>query len=303
MTQPTRSDILPHMSQQAASRTQIHPCDPSHRNLAFELLLREFPPEERASLVERLATITHPAQLSGLLGAYRANQLCGIVWAQCQPGNTAVLWPPQLFEQDASATADALLDAALDHCLAGNTRLVQSMLSTDSSSTASLLRRHGFTHLADLLYLVAHRLQFPDSPPAPDLEFESFQESQYSRFAQLIESTYLHSLDCPALDGVRPLDDVLNGYRNTGEFSPSRWLFVRQSYCDVGCLLLADHPADDQWELVYMGVRPPYGAGDWVPPSRGTRNGSRTSPVARGWYWPSTPRIDLRSTRMPKRVL
>jgi mycothiol synthase len=55
---------------------------------------------------------------------------------------------------------------------------------------------------------------------------------------------------------VRHIDDVLAGYRATGEFDPQRWLIVRQAGQDVGCLLLAVHPETDQWELVYLGVTP-----------------------------------------------
>lgn len=50
------------------------------------------------------------------------------------------------------------------------------------------------------------------------------------------------------------MDEVLTSYRDTGEFDPQRWLIVQHEDRDVGCLLLADHPAADQWELVYMGL-------------------------------------------------
>jgi ribosomal protein S18 acetylase RimI-like enzyme len=37
-------------------------------------------------------------------------------------------------------------------------------------------------------------------------------------------------------------------------FDPQRWLIVGEGRHDIGCLLLADYPRDDQWELVYMGL-------------------------------------------------
>jgi RimJ/RimL family protein N-acetyltransferase len=49
---------------------------------------------------------------------------------------------------------------------------------------------------------------------------------------------------------------VLTGYQATGRFDPGHWRIVRSDGRDVGCLLLADHPAADQWELVYMGLVP-----------------------------------------------
>jgi len=70
----------------------------------------------------------------------------------------------------------------------------------------------------------------------------------------VLEATYEQTLDCPVLNGVRQIEDVLVGYRSTGAFSPDYWLIVRHGGKDVGCLLLADHPQHDNIELVYMGV-------------------------------------------------
>ncbi len=72
----------------------------------------------------------------------------------------------------------------------------------------------------------------------------------------LLEKTYEGTLDCPPLDGQQATADVLAGYRETGEFRPELWMFIRDGDADVGCLLLADHPADQQYELVYQGVTP-----------------------------------------------
>ena len=35
-----------------------------------------------------------------------------------------------------------------------------------------------------------------------------------------------------------------------------RWFFIQRQGTDVGCLLLNDHPAEQQWELVYLGIVP-----------------------------------------------
>ena len=42
----------------------------------------------------------------------------------------------------------------------------------------------------------------------------------------------------------------------SGEFDPSRWLLFRSRQRDAGVLLLNDHPQQDAWELVYLGVAP-----------------------------------------------
>ena len=138
--------------------------------------------------------------------------------------------------------------------------MAQSLLCTDTGSDADRLRSAGFFRLSDLLYMVCSGVAFPTSDPrkiaATSYEVEPYDESEHERLASIVERTYEQTLDCPDLDGVRDMDDVLAGYRATGEFDPARWFFVRCEGHDVGCLLLTDHPSAEQWELIYMGVVP-----------------------------------------------
>ena len=95
---------------------------------------------------------------------------------------------------------------------------------------------------------------FPDTEPATRLELESYAESQAPRLAALVEQTYEATRDCPAMNGMRQMADVLAGYRAAGTFDPGRWFFLHCGGRDVGCLLLTDHPEHKQWELVYVGL-------------------------------------------------
>jgi ribosomal protein S18 acetylase RimI-like enzyme len=111
--------------------------------------------------------------------------------------------------------------------------------------------------LADLVYLTCEAERFPADLLDPhDLAFLPYDASQHDRFIQVIEQTYEDTLDCPALNGARRMEDVLEGYRATGMFHPEHWLIVRAGGQDVGVLLLADHSAARHWELVYMGLVP-----------------------------------------------
>jgi ribosomal protein S18 acetylase RimI-like enzyme len=72
----------------------------------------------------------------------------------------------------------------------------------------------------------------------------------------LVDATYVGTLDCPGLNGIRDIEDVLIGYRAVGVFDPGLWLFVRHEGKDVGCLILTAHPGHGTWELTYMGLIP-----------------------------------------------
>jgi ribosomal protein S18 acetylase RimI-like enzyme len=89
---------------------------------------------------------------------------------------------------------------------------------------------------------------------------EPYAPAKHARLAQLVEATYRETLDCPSMNGVRSIEDVLAGYKASGRFAPQHWLLATHQGQDVGCLLLTDYPDQENFELVYMGI---------VPESRG----------------------------------
>ena len=95
------------------------------------------------------------------------------------------------------------------------------------------------------------------------LSLRNTRAANGERLADVIQRTYEGTLDCTALDGARDMDDVIDGYKATGVFRRQNWMFVRHGGADVGVLLLADHPAARQWELMYMGLVPEYRGSGW----------------------------------------
>jgi ribosomal protein S18 acetylase RimI-like enzyme len=197
-----------------------------------------------------------PLPLSGLYVARRGETLVGAVWAQSQPGATAVVWPPHLIAGEPDSTATVLLDVAMTLMRQRRVALAQSLLLNEFDPGAARLKAVGFKHLAKLFYLAATQTNFPSAAPNLKLTFEPYREENHVRLASAVVKTYEATRDCPALDGQRRIDDVLAGYRATGIFNPDCWLLVRYRDEDIGCLLLADHPGADQYELVYMGLIP-----------------------------------------------
>jgi GNAT superfamily N-acetyltransferase len=134
-------------------------------------------------------------------------------------------------------------------------RLAHTLLETDASCVAEVLKQCGFQHAADLLYLVSPASAFPATAPGGGLEFLTYDAARHERLGAIVEQTYAGSLDCPELDKVRSIDDILAGYRSVGAFDQRRWMIVRDGNRDVGCLLLAEtEPA--AWEVVYFGIVP-----------------------------------------------
>jgi mycothiol synthase len=237
---------------------QICPVSPKDRCAALDLAFSRLPPEERSRQIETILSVLTVDEHSrdGLFGAYRSGLLVGSVFLQILPGKNAQVWLPCLIPNESISTTITLLRATnewLDKC---RVCMAQMLLETVTAEEEQILKEGGFDYLTDLLYLVCPEDEFPHDNLRSPLEFEAYNPQNHDRLARIVDTTYQETLDCPKLNHVRQLDDVLEGYRATGEFSPSRWLIVRYENRDVGCLLLADHSQYENLELVYMGVIP-----------------------------------------------
>ena len=225
---------------------------------AVELLVSPLPDEVRLRQEEIVLAALESDSLSaaGLLAHFRGDVMHAVCWLERQPGRTASFWPPVPTREQEAALDAALVAKALDMARGQNVLLVQTLLPTDAGPDAEVLRQAGFLHVADLLYLVSAAERFPSSAPTTDLKFHSLEEADWDRLERIVERTYVNSCDCPSLDGVRPISDVLESYRSVGRFRPELWRVALMHDKDIGCVLLADHAPLPVWELVYMGVAP-----------------------------------------------
>ena len=237
---------------------RICPVSPENRPAALELAFDYLSPEERQRQIESISSASstgkHPWE--GLLGAYRSGKLVGSIFSQIQPGKYAQVWLPRLVQNEAAGTAVDLLRATVEWLEQGPVCMAQILLEAVAAEDEKTLSEGGFDYLTDLLYLVCLEDDFPHAALPCPLEFEDYNSQNQDRLARIVDATYQETLDCPKLNNLRQLDDVLAGYRATGEFLPGLWLIVRYENRDVGCLLLADHPKYENMELVYMGVIP-----------------------------------------------
>ncbi|MCA9142512.1 MAG: GNAT family N-acetyltransferase [Planctomycetaceae bacterium] len=263
---------LAHMSHNLDS-IEYAPVSDSQRAAALALLVSQEPATERAGRIATILTALRSGTVSAdtLVGANRGERLIAVAWGQILPGRTALLWSPRLAANETDGVADRL-QAYLDEQLrAAGMRMAQAVLSDMKQPDAKRLLRVGYEHAADLLYLICPLEQVDTSFAGLDVDFVPYANSERERLSALVERTYTNTLDVPALDGVRDMSDVLQGYEQTGEYSPDRWFFIQHAGEDVGCLLLNDHPMQQQWELVYLGI---------VPESRGNGWGEQATRFA-----------------------
>jgi len=201
----------------------------------------------------------------------------GAAWGQTRPGGAALIWPPQWRAPgEIAATAippspevsRELLTRLNDALAARGCTLAQSLLISADCAEAEALRAAGFLHLAELTYLVAETIDVDQRPTSSrpgdsTVTFEPFTDSDRDRLAGVVERSYVDTLDCPALNGLRTGHEMLDEYDVAGTGGSRLWRFVVNDGRDIGCLILAEHAEQDQVELVYMGLVPEARGHSW----------------------------------------
>lgn len=172
------------------------------------------------------------------------------------PGRTGLLFASPASAQGVEETALVELVKALSaEAIGGGLSLVQSLLVPENREQAELLLKAGYERLAELRYM---RLELSGGvlyiTDDPQLTWRTAEEFDERELAAVIEATYEDSQDCPALAGVRRIEDTIAGHRNSGLYTPGTWWIVSVGGEAAGCLLLNDYPALDSAEVVYLGV-------------------------------------------------
>lgn len=233
---------------------------PDRRDAALSLLFSRRTAEERARCTDDVLAAERRGELclDGLLLAEVDGQEVGAAFSALQPDGTGMVWPPVVAGPvSVDDVSDALLQRICRDLDAAGARMGQCIVELDETGERQALVRNGFVHFVNLCFL--ERSLDDPLPPPPDVEFETVPfvpSANTERFADVLERTYADTLDCPQLNGSRSGAESLESHRTAGEFDPSRWKIYRAAQADVGVLLLSDHPEQDAWEVVYVGVVP-----------------------------------------------
>lgn len=221
---------------------------------ALELLLAECAPADRKTMAADVLSQLPGQGDNGLFVASNRGAIVGVGLGQVHRGRTGSVWRPRFPGEDVEVLGGELVRQSAAWLAAQDLGVLQSLVSPSDASAANWLQQCGFAHVARLGYLVWSDGQ--QAAPAPSLRFTPVSTSTSAVLAEVIEHSYLETLDCPALNGVRTTPEVLEGYREIGEHWPKAWLIAWRDGQPIGCLILADHPAANQCELVYMGLVP-----------------------------------------------
>jgi ribosomal protein S18 acetylase RimI-like enzyme len=88
------------------------------------------------------------------------------------------------------------------------------------------------------------------------LRYEPYSDANRSVFHETLLRTYELTLDCPELNGIRTVEEIIEGHKAQGVFRPERWWLALEEGRPVGVLMLTEVTDWEGWDVEYLGVVP-----------------------------------------------
>jgi len=228
-------------------------------NPALELLFQNLPEILRVFQTEdwMRKSLEGEFDLSGLWGAFCDGKLVGTIFFLLQTDHSALVWAPQCVPEAEKEVAMELIRIVNRKLDKAGVSLAQALLELREESEIALMVENGYQYLADLIYMECDVSGLTEQARITPLQQIPYNESEnHARFVEVMERTYRDTLDCPRIQGLRTPDETLHSHKTSGKFHPDRWNLYTDNTDDFGLMLLTDHPEQNAWELVYMGLVP-----------------------------------------------
>jgi ribosomal protein S18 acetylase RimI-like enzyme len=226
---------------------------------ALRLLFQALSPPEQE---HRVAYALHLVQ-SGELdpqGIFLTRESASVTGAQvCLPivGANALIWPPQSVPGSLrESREDILIQHACAWLRSRGVKLAQCLLAPEELHQGIALLRNGFVHLTHLWYL----RHDPDIPVAllatpVQLSYQTYDENQ-DLFHEVLLRSYIGTLDCPEVNELRTVDEIVAGHQAQGPFDPHLWWLAVSGDRPVGVVLVSVLAESGDWDVAYLGVVP-----------------------------------------------
>lgn len=181
------------------------------------------------------------------------------VLAVPSPGRTAMVFTSRPAHRSQVPLLATLVRRACEAIGEEGVDVAQALPEPSETLTEAALVDAGFLRLADLSYLERRKPTRGEAfaPIWPEgVKAVAFDTSKEADLHAILEASYIDTLDCPGLIGLRRTEDVIAGHRATGRFDPSMWTLLYAEGRGAGALLLNPCPASESIELVYLGLAP-----------------------------------------------
>lgn len=232
--------------------SQVRPAAFHEQSAALRLLLQHRPTPEREARVFGILDLFRTGELDpeGL----RVTPDCrGAILATRLAGAGGLIWPPVCLD---SHQATALIESAVVWLRSQGVRLVQAFMHRPRAEVSALLEANGFSSVTDLVTLARDLDEPIPEVSVPSLHYEPYNPNKPQPFEETIASTYVDSFDCPEVNGLRTIAEVIAGHQAQGVYDPANWWLVRRDQHPVGVVVQVDHPLSEEREIGYIGLIP-----------------------------------------------
>ena len=137
-------------------------------------------------------------------------------------------------------------------------KLMQALTIPIDQCRKTMFINSGYTYLTELTYY-ARTITTPtfifEKPP--HYHWLCYSDETEALFKEVLTDTYYDSQDCPELENLRTIDDVVLSHKAAGVFDPEGWkILLDASQKPLGILILSQLRHYNTLELTYMGVVP-----------------------------------------------
>jgi ribosomal protein S18 acetylase RimI-like enzyme len=244
---------------------------PQELEEAFRLVFQHVAAQDQEKRLANALNMVEKGELdpAGVVVARDGPALIGAMVCMPVPGASGLIWPPQVLSEAMlpvrrETIEDQLVQLACTWLQQRHIRLAQALVPPADKALGIPLERNGFDHITDLWYL-RHDLSRLTSlanrgltPPARQcrLRYETYRTADHALFHRTLLRTYEATLDCPEVNGVRTVEEIIAGHRAQGAFDPERWWLAFEGDQPVGVLLVTGVPEWQAWDVAYVGVVP-----------------------------------------------
>jgi ribosomal protein S18 acetylase RimI-like enzyme len=237
---------------------QVHPSE-LHRVLAYVLA-----PPDQSELAGPAQVGAYTEYLAGTAVEWEALQfrrherVTGLVLTLLLPGSAALTMLPTPGEHGIDPADQVRVQvAALERLGRRRLHYAQALSEPEATTKAAALQQAGYGHLTSLLYLERDVDQPLGPAPGPaEATWVPFSAETREAFATTLQATYVDSLDCPELAGLRPVEDVIASHKAAGPLGSALWETAWLEGQAAACTLLSAMTRGSVLEIVYMGVVP-----------------------------------------------
>jgi len=238
---------------------EITAARPDEWSAAFELALAQVPETERPGRVLNALALLSAGEIDpqGIFVARTPTGLAGVQVCLPLAGKSGLFWLPQVVAAwRESDLGERLVCAAVAWVRQRGAKLAQAILPAADVARAGPLVRSGFRHITRLHYLRHQLVDIAPLPAVRAMRIRPWSPTLEVVFQDTLLHTYEGTLDCPELNGVRTIDEIIAGHRAQGVWRPERWWLALVDDKPAGVTLLTELFDQGGWDLSYVGVVP-----------------------------------------------